>query len=270
MRDHAITSLSNQAIKDLVRLRERKGDRAESEFVVEGAREISRALSCGYIPVAQFVCDDLLSEDARQIFTRTRKELTTYQVTTTVFAKIAVRESRDGLIFVFKTRSIALDSLPAKLRDGRNLIVAVEDVEKPGNLGAILRSADGAGVGAVIVLDHSVDIYNSNVIRASLGGLFAVPVVSATSSEFSAWCGAHGWATVAAALGPKSKDLFEIKMTGPTAIILGREATGLSDFWLQNADQLAVIPMLGVCDSLNVSVAASVFMYEYLRQSRGH
>jgi TrmH family RNA methyltransferase len=146
------------------------------------------------------------------------------------------------------------------------LLVAVEGVEKPGNLGALLRVCDGAGVLAVVLLEGTVDPYNPNVIRASLGTVFAVPVLAETSGRFRAWCDATGVLVQAAALDDRAVTYPDARWTGPVTLLLGSEAHGLSGYWLDRADSLVRIPMHGMADSLNVATAAAVLVYEAVRQ----
>lgn len=264
MHVHVITSPTNQKIKDLVRLKERKGDKAEGFFAVEGLREVSRAIQCRFELAEFYQCVEILPTLPENL--RIDEKATVNHISREAFQKIAVREGADGLVGVFKTRSFHLDSLADILKNKIPLLVAVEDVEKPGNLGAILRTADAAGVHAVIVLDHAVDSWNQHVIRASLGGVFSVPVISATSDEFYQWVVSQNVTTVAAALSDRAQPLYQQDLKRPVAILLGSEARGLSPYWFEKADFLAQIPMNGICDSLNVSVAAALFIYESVRQ----
>lgn len=261
-----ITSPTNQKIKDLVRLKDRKGERAASEFVVEGLREIKRAQQCGFELIEIFSCAELLNEQMLDLDLSSVNAQN--EISRDAFQKVAVREGSDGLIAIFKTKLSNLAFLSKYLDGKRPLLVAVEDVEKPGNLGAILRTADAAGVHAVIVLDHAVDPWNQHVIRASLGGVFSVPVIAVTSKEFYEWTKEHSIAVVGAALAARSKSIYakEIELNNSVAIVLGSEARGLSPFWLDHSTHLAKIPMTGICDSLNVSVAAAIFIYEAVRQ----
>jgi TrmH family RNA methyltransferase len=262
-----ITSPSNQRIKDLVRLKDRKGDQAETHFVVEGAREIDRALKSGFKLTEIFYCHDVANDKSLGIVHSTLDSLK-QQITSTVFERIATRGSSDGLIAVFQTITYCMPPIESLKKSPNKIIIATEDVEKPGNLGAILRTADASGMPVVVALDKTVDIWNPNVIRASLGGIFSVPVVCMTSSDFFEWCQTHKYRTVASMLSSDSQSLFDTKLTGHAAVILGNEASGLSEFWQKKADEKVCIPMLGLCDSLNVSVAGALFMYEALRQTR--
>lgn len=259
-----ITSPTNPKIKDLVRLKDRKGERSDDCFVVEGLREITRACQSGFDMVELYQCLALMPQLPEML--ASKEHILHAHISQEAFQKIAVREGSDGVIAVFKTRSVGLESLTAIVANKVPLIVAAEDVEKPGNLGAILRTADAAGVHAVVVLDKAVDPWNQHVIRASLGGVFFVPVIQTSSDAFYDWCVDHKVATVAAALSERSSSIFRQNLKDPVAILLGSEARGLSRFWFEKSTHLVQIPMLGVCDSLNVSVAAGVFIYEALRQ----
>lgn len=259
-----ITSPTNPKIKDLVRLKDRKGERAESCFVVEGLREITRACHSGFDLVELYQCLTLLPELPKTLVMKS--DIVLAHISQEAFQKVAVRDGSDGVIAVFKTRVFDLESLNSVIAGKVPLVVAAEDVEKPGNLGAILRTADAAGVHAVIVLDKAVDPWNQHVIRASLGGVFSVPVIHTSSEVFYDWCIRGNITMIAAALGDRSMSIFKQNLKQPLAILLGSEARGLSPFWFEKATHLAKIPMYGVCDSLNVSVAAAVFIYEALRQ----
>lgn len=269
MNKDVITSPTNQRIKDLVRLKDRKGEQAESAFLIEGMREIERALQCGFVLEQIYVCPKLSNKLPSADFTKVSESAgEETEISEEAYNKVATREGGDGLLAVCKTKIFNLSDLTQHVSQKTPLIVAVEELEKPGNLGAILRSADAAKVDAVVVLGHSVDVWNRHVIRSSLGGVFSVPVISLSNQDFFEWCKQHKVTTFAAALDERSKSLFDANLDGPSSIILGREATGLSEFWFQNASHLVMIPMQGICDSLNVSVAAGICMFEAVRQRR--
>lgn len=264
----AITSPKNERVKDLLRLEKARERREQGLFAAEGAREIERALRSGYEPVRMFYCADVLSPEARQLVDGVLRndqfhDVELYDVNRPVFDKIAVREGSDGLVTVFRVIGRELASL---VLSERPLILATEDVEKPGNLGALLRSADGAGCEAVIVLGGTVDPYNPNVVRTSLGTVFSVPTIAATNEEFRAFCRARGITVFGAALSERSKPHHTADYRRNAAILLGSEAHGLSSYWMKHADELVQIPMLGIADSLNVSVAGAVLLYEARRQ----
>ena len=259
-----ISSPTNQTIKDLVRLKDRKGPWAEGTFLVEGDREIRRAIQSKFELEQIFFCRDLILSNAAAIDRSSQaKEIF---ISREAFAKVATRDSSDGVLAVFRTRTWTTDSILPKAPNKPLLILAVEDIEKPGNLGAILRTADAAGVDAVVALGKAVDLWNPNVVRASLGGVFSVPTIFAENETFRQWCRKKNIRLVGAALHQKSKSLYKTSLINSVAIVLGSEAHGLSNYWLESSDDLAVVPMQGVCDSLNVSVAAALFAYEAVRQ----
>lgn len=263
-----ISSPTNPTIKELVRLKDRKGERAETSFLVEGCREIERALTMGFRLEDLFVCQQSLSSHSESLLQKVVGKRTV-EVTKEAFAKVATREGSDGVIAVFADRCSTFNDILKRSGNRGPFVLAIENVEKPGNLGAILRTADGAGVDGVIMLGTTVDTWNPNVIRASLGGVFAVPVVSSRTEEFFDWCHQHKLETFAAVLSEKSRNLFGQRLRRPLAIILGSEATGLSEDIKTSASHHIMIPMHGVCDSLNVSVAAGILSYEAVRQDRG-
>ena len=249
-----ISSPQNLKIKDLIVLetesRERK---ARGLFVVEGRREFERALAAGFEAVTVFVRE---GEDA------SLADGADFLVTDRVYERIAMRSGTEGIVAIFKMKESRLDSLtlsPAPL------ILVLERVEKPGNLGAVLRSADAAGVDAVLVCDPLTDLYNPNLIRASLGAVFTVPVVSCTSEEAQAFLSAHGIAILTAQL-QDSELYYQTNMTRPVALVFGAEDKGLSDSWREKADAHIRIPMAGMMDSLNVSVSAAILAFEAVRQ----
>ena len=258
-----ITSLQNARIKNLVRLQEKSRERREQGLVaVEGAREISIALDNGYRPEALFVCPELFARsDYRSIADRIDGQVQT-ELSREVFEKLAYREASDGVIALLKTKAHTLDSLP--LSD-TPFIIVLEAVEKPGNLGAILRTADAAKADAVIICDPATDIYNPNVVRSSIGCLFSVPLAVASSPEACRWLKEKHIRTFAAELRA-SEWYHEKDFTGPSAVLMGTEADGLSPFWLENADERIKIPMRGLIDSLNVSVSTAVLTFEAMRQ----
>ncbi|MBQ6918500.1 MAG: RNA methyltransferase [Prevotella sp.] len=245
MEETIITSVQNARIKHVVALQQKSSlRREEGLFVVEGQREIEHCRACGYEIVEEFVLNK--------------------NVTPQVYEKMAYRGSTEGMIAVAKCKEHSLAKL--QLKDNP-LIVILESVEKPGNLGAILRSAEAAGVDAVIVCDPLTDMYNPNLIRASIGGVFCVPSAVCSSEECIAFLKERGISILTAQL-QDSYEYYDYDMTRATAIVMGTESTGLTDQWRQAADAHIRIPMLGRLDSLNVSVSAAILMYEALRQRR--
>ncbi len=261
----AITSLKNPRVKAAIDLSKSKGRRATGLFTVEGAREIDRALKSGYELKELFVCAKALSDDALVLVqaaeAKGRAEM--FDVTPPVFAKMAMREESDGLVAVMTQKHHELKDVKLSVKP---LILAVQSIEKPGNLGALLRSADGAGVDAVVLLDQLLDLYHPHAIRSSLGTTFSVPVVEARSEEFREFCNKAGIRTHAAALSKRAIAHHAADYRSGAAIVLGSEADGLTADWLDEADDIVMIPMKGIADSLNVSSAGAVLLYEAVRQ----
>ena len=254
MEENVITSVQNARIKHVVALQQKSSlRREEGLFVVEGQREIEHCIACGYNVTELFVMDNL---DYTGSILATR-------VSPQVYEKMAYRGSTEGLIAVAKVKDHSLRSL--LFPSSSPLIVVLESVEKPGNLGAILRTAEAAGVDAVIVCDPLTDLYNPNLIRASIGGVFCVPTAVCTSQECIAFLKEHGVRILTAQL-QDSYEYYDYDMRQATAIVMGTESTGLTPQWREAADAHIRIPMLGRLDSLNVSVSAAILMYEAVRQ----
>lgn len=260
-----ITSTSNPKIKRLCELQTKsKARREASVMVVEGVRELSRAVAAGFVPETVFYCpeigQDILSGDhLRTEFYEGRVD---FLVSPAVYEKIAYRGSTEGVVAVVKTKVSHLEDL--KLSESP-FVVVVESVEKPGNLGAILRTCDAAGVDALIVCDPLTDLYNPNLLRASLGGAFTVPTVACSSEEAIDWLKSKGIRIFTAQLQDSSV-YYNTDFKAPTALVMGTEATGLSNVWRKAADAHVLIPMLGTVDSLNVSVSSAILIYEVVRQ----
>lgn len=256
--DMDIVSLQNPKVKYLVKLREDKRQRQRDGLIlVEGCDELTLALKAGLKPQSLLTAPELAS---RTIDIPNSAELTT--VSRAVFEKISYRDNPDGWLGIFPTPQNSLNELKLSTSP---LVIVAESVEKPGNLGAILRTADAAGVDAVIVCDPRVDVWNPNVIRASRGAVFAVPTVEAESSIALAWLRSSKMRVLAAT--PSAEVLYtEVDLREPTAIAVGTEDEGLTDFWMQNADVKVKIPMLGEVNSLNVSIATALITYESVRQ----
>lgn len=257
-----ITSLQNNRIKNIVKLSKAKERKAQNLFILEGARELTLALSVGYVIDSVLICPELFDKTDYPQVLNTISDDVKYEVSEQVFEKIAYREGSDGLITLAKPKSHTLSNL--KLNDNPFIII-LEAVEKPGNLGAILRSADAAQVDAVIICDPLTDIYNPNAIRSSVGCIFTVPTAICSSDEALTWLKANKIKSFAAEL-QASNWYHEENYTQPSAIVMGTEADGLTSFWLNNADRRIKIPMRGKIDSLNVSVSTAVITFEAMRQ----
>ena len=233
--------------------------REQGLFVVEGRRELAHALEAGFRAKTVFVREDLFSELEPLV---TKADCPVVLLSPALYAKAAYREGTEGIIAEMEVRERRLEDLPLSEHP---LVVVLESVEKPGNLGAVLRSADAARADAVIVCAPLTDLWNPNLIRASLGGIFTVPTVCATSEETIAWLRAQGIRILTAQLQDSSW-YYDTDMTGGTALVMGTESTGLTDRWREAADAHIRIPMLGRLDSLNVSVSAAILLFEAVRQ----
>ena len=259
-----LTSFANPRVKAATALRDRRERDRAGLTLVDGAREVRRALDAGVEVVEVFVCEPLLAgPDARAALDLLRDRGVVIQPTSeSVFAKLAFGERAEGLLAVVRIPSTALADLA--LPDDP-LVVVIEGVEKPGNVGAVLRSADGAGADAVVAASPRTDLFNPNAIRASAGTMFTVPVGAAPSDEVLAWLRDGGLRIVAARVGA-GRPYTEADLTGRLAIVLGAEADGLSDVWTADGIEAINLPMHGVADSLNVSISAAILLYEARRQ----
>lgn len=271
MRREAISSASNPKIKEAVSLGYRSDLRREKGlFLVEGRREVERCLEAGFRARSIFRCPELTDDTAFAEIERLagrNPDCRCFDVPQPVYSKIAYRGGTEGIVAEVEWKERSLTELDAVLDAAGHapLVMVLEAVEKPGNLGAVLRSADAAAADAVIVCDPLTDLYNPNLIRASVGAVFTVPTVCCTSEEAIAWLRGRGIRILTAQL-QDSELYYESDMTGPTAIVMGTESTGLSGRWREVADAHIRIPMLGVEDSLNVSVSAAILLFEAVRQ----
>lgn len=252
-----ITSLQNPRIKHIVRLRDDKRQRREEGLMlVEGYDEIQLALSAGYKPQTLLSAPELVTQELTAV------NAETITVKRAVFEKMSYRENPDGWLAVFPIPRTSLEDL--KLGEAPLVIVA-ESIEKPGNLGAILRTADAACVDALLVCDPRVDVWNPNVVRASRGAVFSVPVIECDDASALKWLREHE-VRILAATPSASVTYSDVNLREPVAIAVGAEDQGLTDFWMSNADVKVKIPMAGRVNSLNVSVSTALIIYEAVRQ----
>lgn len=259
-----IVSLQNPRIKQLVRLRDRRPRDEAGVFLVEGYRQIRRALEKGVtLTELYFSPDWYLGENEPALLAQAATAgAALIELSKEAFAKVAYRERPDGLLAVAPQWRTGLADL--KLSPTPFLLV-VEAIEKPGNLGTILRSADAAGVDALVVCDPVTDLFNPNVVRASTGVLFSVPVAITTSAEVRPWLRERGIRAVATT--PAATALYtDTNLRGPLALVMGSEQYGLSDYWLKESDARVRIPMAGQADSLNVAMATIITLFEAVRQ----
>ena len=261
-----ITSPQNPRIKDVVKLRRRGHRDTSSEIIIEGYREVLRALENRWPVSTLFFCrDHFLGENEDGLLARAASAgVSLFECTAAVFEKIAYRDRPEGLLALGAPVSGTLDQLKLPACP---FVVIAEAIEKPGNLGSLLRSADAAGVHAVIVCDAGTDINNPNVVRSSVGTLFTVPVVQADANATLAWCRERGL-SVLAATPEATQEYTDADMKRGVAVVVGTEKFGLSELWMKGADVQVRIPMLGKIDSLNVACAATILLYEVVRQRR--
>ncbi|TRO66892.1 TrmH family RNA methyltransferase [Christiangramia sabulilitoris] len=261
-----ISSPQNKEIKWLIQLQEKSRNRKkEGLFVVEGLREISLALKGGYSPLHFYFLPEKVDFEQLLKFSKinTEQPAVITELTGDVYERIAYRGSTEGIMAVFRTKNHLLENL--EFRQSNPLILVAEAPEKPGNIGAILRTADAAAVDAVIIANPKTDLYNPNIIRSSVGCIFTNKIATGTTSEIIKFLQQQNINIFSAAL-QASQPYHEVDFTGPTAIVMGTEATGLSDEWLDNSTQNILIPMHGEIDSMNVSVAAGILIFEAKRQ----
>jgi len=259
-----ITSLSNDRIKRLVRLRNRRERDRSRHFLVEGFRELRRAAAAGVVFDEVYACPDLfLGENEADLLDRFREAgAEVFEVAEAPFRKASYRDRPEGLLGVARQFEVGLNRL--SLPDDPLLLIA-ESIEKPGNLGTMLRTAQAAGADAVIVCDPATDPFNPNVVRASLGTLFEVPLAVAPSGETIAWLKDRGIASFAATPSADTPH-HAADLTGPAALVIGSEQYGLTETWLEGASERIVIPMPGSVDSLNAAMSAGILLFEAVRQ----
>ena len=253
-----ITSVQNERIKEIIRLRKPRERRKQDLIIIEGKQEIELAHQAGLEIVELFYCQDFAN--SKKIAGLPEEKLA--PVVPAVFQKISYRENPDGFLALAKPKYLEL----SKIKLNKNpLVIILESLEKPGNLGAILRSADATGADAVIVANPKTDIYNPNVIRASLGTVFTNQVAAASTEEARNWLAKNKIKSLAAT--PEAKKIYtEADYKGAVAIIMGEEHPGLSKDWLEKVDEKIKIPMRGKIDSLNVSVSTAILLFEAVRQ----
>jgi RNA methyltransferase, TrmH family len=253
-----LTSLQNPRVKRIVRLRgDRRQRQREGLTIVEGQYELELALSSGISPQETFYCEELSCGQSESLL-----NLNPISVTPEVFKKMSQRENPDGWLAILPIPRRSLDTLRLSQIP---FVILAESIEKPGNLGAILRSADAAGVDCLLLCDQLVELYNPNVVRASRGTLFTVPAVETTKQEALAWIKTNNM-RILATMPKGDTNYTEVEFCQPICILVGTEDEGLSDFWINNADIKARIPMMGKVNSLNVSTSTAIVLYEAVRQ----
>lgn len=258
-----ITSIQNPFIKSLVQLQEKAKSRKQTgTFLIEGQREISLAIKGGYEIETVLFYSELITES--QVYTLTNSKINLIQINREVFEKLAYRDTTEGIIAVAKSKPLQLSDL--KLSPNPLILVA-ESTEKPGNIGALLRTADAAKLDAVIIANPKGDLYNPNVVRSSVGCLFTNNIATGTTGEIISFLRERGINFYCATL-QNSTHYDTQDYTQPTALVVGTEATGLTQEWRDAATQNIIIPMQGEIDSMNVSVAAAILIFEAKRQRK--
>lgn len=260
-----ITSTQNSFIKELVQLKEKSRIRKKTHtFLIEGLREISLAIEGGYTIQTILADTSIIYEDDFENLTNNIiEEIDIIEISNEVYKKLALRDSTEGIIAVANCKDLSLKNI--NLTNKTPLILVAEAPEKPGNIGALLRTADAAGIDAVFIANPKTDLYNPNIIRSSVGCVFTTKIATGTTSEIISFLKEHNINIYGAAL-TASVEYQTINYTKPTAIIVGTEATGLSEEWLINTTQNIIIPMRGAIDSMNVSVSAAILIFEAVRQ----
>lgn len=260
-----ITSIQNQLVKDIFLLQEKsKARKKVGLFVIEGVREIEIAVKNDFEIDQLLVCFDLFDADK---LTNFKKKISTtatelIEISKEVYQKIAYRESTEGIIAVAKVKNHSLNDLDLPENP---LIVVLESLEKPGNIGAILRTADAANIDAVLIADPKTDLYNPNIVRSSVGALFTNKISVASSAEIITFLKDNNIAIFSAIL-QEAVSYYSVDFKQGSAIVMGTEATGLSENWRNESTANVIIPMQGQIDSMNVSVAAAVLIFEAKRQ----
>lgn len=256
-----ITSSQNPKIKNIIKLQQKSSERRKQNLIViEGLREIGLAVNVGMQIKTLFICTDIISPE--KVISELKFEDSYFGISKGIYDKLAYRGSTEGVIALAEPKQLDLKDIKLSKNP---LVIILESVEKPGNLGAILRTADAANVDAVIICDPLTDIYNPNVIRSSVGCVFTNQVVADSTDSTMKWLKENGIMSYAAAL--TAKDFYhETDFTGPAAIVMGTEADGLTEKWLNDTDKQIIIPMSGEIDSLNVSTSTAILVFEAMRQ----
>lgn len=257
-----LSSLQNPLVKQAILLQEKSRERKKQGlFIIEGLREIGLAKNADYQIDTILFCPALFSEN--ELSTLISSEVECIELSLPVYQKLAYRSTTEGVLAIAKTKDNALDKI--EFKNNSPLILVAEAPEKPGNIGALLRTADAANVDAVLIANPKTDLYNPNIIRNSVGGVFTNQIAMASSEEIITFLKGNNVAIYGAAL-QASAPYHTIDFRGKTALVVGTEATGLTDLWLKNSTQNIHIPMQGSIDSLNVSVAAGILIFEAKRQ----
>lgn len=258
-----IDSPKNPLVKEVVRLRERRTRERSGVFVIEGERELERALAAGIALRELLLAPELVRPEGLSLASRAESAgIRVTELTRAAFSRASIREHPDGLIALAQKSQLELTELELS---SQPLLLVIDGLEKPGNFGALLRTADAADLDAVIVAGRGTDPFNPNVIRASMGSVFSRPVVTAEPSEILPFLKERHVRLIASSPAAE-KPFWNAELDGPIALLLGTEHEGLGSEWLESADERVHIPMAGMADSLNVATAGALILYEALRQ----
>ncbi len=259
-----ITSLQNPLVKEILQLQEKSRVRKKKElFVIEGYREITLAIDANYQITTLLFCKEIIASEKVHAIIHLNPSVEIIELSLEVYQKLAHRKTTEGILAISKFKSFLISDL--KLYNNPLILVA-EAPEKPGNLGALLRTADASNIDAVIIANPKTDVYNPNIIRSSVGCVFTNTIAIGSTEEIIEFLKGRKIQILCAALLKDSENYAKQNFTKPTAIIVGTEATGLSEAWLKNSDKNIIIPMQGKIDSLNVSVSAAILIFEAKRQ----
>jgi RNA methyltransferase, TrmH family len=262
-----LTSSQNPRIKAAIRLKSTRGRKTQQRIIVFGHRESMRAIQSGVVPLEVFLSSDLLTKlELDELTAAIPASVEVYDLPEDVIARLRYGERTDGVVIIAQRPAMKLEGLKLNVSASPSpLIVILESIEKPGNIGAVLRSVDGAGASAVVIADSQCDALHPNCIRASMSSVFTIPIAIASTDETIAWCKKYGLA-ICCMSDAGSTSYLDVDWSGPVAMVFGNEANGLSSAWHDASDRLVSIPMQGISDSLNISVAAGVALYEARRQ----
>ena len=257
-----ITSIHNKKILHLRKLYKSRERKSSDVFLVEGVKEVLRGIDSGFLIDSIYYSPEILKQDVKEAFKLIPSDIEIFELDRKVYEKLAYRVDTEGIIALFKKKKYSLEEIDI---GNESLFIILESIEKPGNLGAILRTADAAGVDAVILTETKVDQYHPNVIRSSIGAAFNVPVISSSNNRVAEWLSKNSIEVYSAAL-PAYVNIYNLNLKGNIALVFGTESKGLSDIWLEEDYKIFTIPMTGIVDSLNVSVSVAVSLFEAVRQ----
>jgi len=256
-----INSESNPNIKSFIKLKKSRNRKLSNTFLIDGSRELEIAISSNIQLEQVFICEELIVNN--DLVSLIDSSLITY-IPKNIFIKLAYKENPDGFLAIAKEKKYEIDGINPK---EKNIVIILESVEKPGNLGAIIRTAYAAGIKTIILANNQTDIYNPNTIRSSEGMIFKIKLIENTNKNILDWLKLNNF-KIYSAFTKNSTSYTNTKYNSHAALVFGSEANGLSNFWLENCDQKIKIEMISGIDSLNVSVSVAIILFEVLRQKK--